>query len=119
LADCRASSSVGNRKTQKGGRITGWIGQGPKRETAECRKPFFEDGFMATLQIQDMVQSGELGHTDRRMQLAESVVGADVRVLVRPSIGPEMIVAMIGEGLRQAVGLLVVGEKCSAFATRK
>ena len=105
-------------ETQKGRRIAGWIGHGTKFKTAKPGKPVLERGFMSALYLENMVQSRELRHSNCCMKLTEPEIEADVRMLVCASIDPQMIMAVVGERLRDAIHVAVVGHNGAAFTTR-
>ena len=54
---------------------------------------------MRALKIQNMIEFPKLRNANGGVELAEAKIRSDVRVLVRSSIGTQMIVAMISEGL--------------------
>lgn len=72
---------------------------------------------MAALDFENMIQSAELRYAYRGMEFAEPEVHADVGVLVGTPIGTQVIMSMIGEGLREAVDVHVISEDGSAFTT--
>jgi len=73
---------------------------------------------MTALHLEDMVQSRELGHADGGMELAQPKVQTDMRMVIRSAINAQMIVAMIGKGLRQAVQVVVIGQDGATLAAR-
>jgi hypothetical protein len=105
-------------ETQKGRRIAGWIGHGAKFKTAKPGKSVLERGFMSALYLENTVQSRKLRHPNRCMKLTEPEIEADVRMLVCASIDPQMVMAVVGECLRHAIHVAVVGHNGATLTTR-
>src|SRR5262249_52917506 len=103
-------------ETQEGGRIACWVGKLTKLQAAKSCQTILEQSFVGPLGFEDMIKLAQLSHADRSVEFAKTVIRTDVLMVVGTPIGSQMVMAMIGEGLRKVVDLHVVSDDRPTFS---